>query len=364
MSALYYLLGAVAKLNARMWRYRINLLPLNFLAIGLMIIGGFGTLTDTVEGMHNASTPIDVTVAQIHDSPRLAQDYVTVKGRDIPEALYEYGDKADDGHITRVEKSWSPLLDRESNRVLLVQRPGKLSGGADHEASITGMLRELSTDLRSSLAAQHDTISGVPVETRYMLVADAKPASPIVSAVFTGLLFAAAALFLFVSIMRNTIFQRMSLGTPLTKVRSEPPIKVGTTGTFTLKQPGKTVEKRFVDMPSILAHNDDGNPALFSNIDASSKFFGVTTTKMSGIWTVAIDAGSVRDAQVGFLYWGLKRLPALRFAYSESGRLNRQAIITAESLQVLDSAVSLLTTAPVAAPPSQPRTSPGVGQVK
>ncbi|HKW10328.1 MAG TPA: hypothetical protein VJO33_08105 [Gemmatimonadaceae bacterium] len=364
MSALYYVLGVVAKMNSSMWRYRINFLPINMLAIGLMLFAGLGTLTDALESMHNASAPMSVSVAQIHDNASVAQNYVTVTGLDIPNAVFEYGDKGTSGRITTVQKSWSPLLDRESHRILLVQRPGKLSGGKPHEGTITGMLRGLSTDIRNSLATHNDTIEGIPVETRYMLVAGERPAGSIGSAVFTVLLFGVAALFLFSWIARDTIFQRVSLGTPLTRVRSEPPIKVGTTATFALNQSGKSVEKRFVDMPSVLAYDDNGNPALFSNIDASSKFMGVTTSKQAGIWSVAIDAGSVRDPQVGFLYWGTKRRPALRFGYTADGRVKRRAVITAESLQVLDSAVALLTTVPVAAPPSQPAPAPGVGQTR
>jgi len=364
MSALYYVLGVVAKMNSSMWRFRINFLPINVLAIGALIFAGFGTLTDALEGMHNASSPIAVSVAQIHNNPSVAQNYVTVAGLDIPEAVFEYGDKGSDGRITTVQRSWSPLFDRESRLILLVQKPGKLRGGEPHQTSVTGMLRELSSDIRTSLSTHHDSLDGVAVETRYVLVEGEHPASSSASFVFTVLLFGVAALFLLSAIKRDTIFQRMSLGTPLAKIRSEPPIKVGTTGTFTLEQPGQHVDKRFVDMPSVLAYDDNGNPALFSNIDASNKFMGITTSKRAGIWTVAIDAGSVRNPQVGFLYWGAKRRPALRFEYSTGGRVKRRAVITAESLQILDSAVTLLTTAPVAAPPTQPAPAPGVGQTK
>src|SRR5215467_461219 len=119
MSALYYVLGVVAKMNSSMWRFRINLLPINVLAIGALIFAGFGTLTDALEGMHNASSPIAVSVAQIHNNPSVAQNYVTVAGLDIPEAVFEYGDKGSDGRITTVQRSWSPLFDRESRLILL-----------------------------------------------------------------------------------------------------------------------------------------------------------------------------------------------------------------------------------------------------
>src|SRR5215468_6430592 len=114
MSAFYYVLGAVAKMNAALWRYRINFLPLNVLAIGIMLLVGFGTTTDAIESMHNASTPVAVSVAQIHADPQPPQNYISVKGEDFPVALFEYGTKSDSGKITSVETSWTPLVDRES----------------------------------------------------------------------------------------------------------------------------------------------------------------------------------------------------------------------------------------------------------
>jgi hypothetical protein len=67
-----------------------------------------------------------------------------------------------------------------------------------------------------------------------------------------------------------------------------------------------------------------------------------------------IQPGSVRESQVGFLYWGIRRRPALRFTYTTTRAVNRQAIITTDDIQMLDSAVALLTAtpAPSAAPAS------------
>src|SRR5262245_54715090 len=107
MSAFHYVPGVVAKMNAALWRYRINFLPLNVLAIVIMVGAGYGTATDAVEGMHNASTPVAVSLAQIQADPQLAQDYISVKGEDFPVALYEYGNKSDSGNITSVETSWT-----------------------------------------------------------------------------------------------------------------------------------------------------------------------------------------------------------------------------------------------------------------
>src|SRR5918999_3487207 len=104
MSALYYVLGAVAKVNASMWRHRISFLPMNVLVIGVMVVAGFGTATETIESLNNPSTALRVSVAQIHEDANLVQKYVSVTGVDLRFALYEYGSKAASGEITSVDK--------------------------------------------------------------------------------------------------------------------------------------------------------------------------------------------------------------------------------------------------------------------
>ena len=347
MSAFYYVLGVVAKMNAAMWRFRINFMPINVLLVGALGIWGFGELSSAIEGSHNDTTPRAVSIQQIHDEANPAQNYVAVTGLDVPKALYEFGDKDANGEISRVERSWSPLVDTASQRILLVQRSGSTPGGRTHQATITGMLRELPADVRSGLAAHHDTVQGLAVETRYTLVAGEQPANSITSALTAAVVLSIVGLSLIASIKRNTIFRRADFGSPVSKVKSVDPLTVGGTGTFALEQEGKTIEKRFVAMPALLAHLDNGNPALFSNIDASSRFMGITTSKRAGVWTLAIDTGSVQALRVGHLYWGAARRPALRFSYTSGGK-RRDAVISTDDTKMLDAAVALLTTAPAA----------------
>ena len=345
MSAFYYVLGVVAKMNASMWRYRINFMPINVLLVGALGIWGFGELSSAIEGSHNDTTPVAVSIQQIHDESNPPQNYVAVTGLDVPVAVFEFGDKAENGEISRVERSWAPLVDTASQRMLLVQRSGKTPGGRAHQATVTGMLRELPADVRKGLAADHDSIQGLPVETRYTLVAGERPADSMTSALTAAVILSVVALFVIATMRRNTIFRRVDFGSPVSKVKSVDPLTVGATGTFALEQEGKTIEKRFVAMPALLAHLDNGNPALFSNIDASSRFMGITTSKRAGVWTLAVDRGSVQALQVGYLYWGAARRPALRFSYTSAGA-KRQAVISTGDTRMLDAAVALLTTAP------------------
>src|SRR6476620_6362732 len=195
MSAFHYVLGVVAKMNASMWRFRINFMPINVLLIGALGVWGFGELSSAIEGSHNDTTPLAVSVQQIHDETSPAQTYVAVTGLDIPSALFEFGNKGADGEITSVERSWAPLVDTVSQRILLVQRSGKTPGGVAHTATIAGMLRELPGDVRKGLAAHHDSLQGLPVETRYTLVAGEQPADSMTSALTAAVVLSIVALF-------------------------------------------------------------------------------------------------------------------------------------------------------------------------
>src|SRR4029079_11048972 len=105
------------------------------------------------------------------------------------------------------------------------------------------------------------------VERRSPLVAGEEPANSMTSALTAAILLGLVALFVIATIKRNTIFRGANFGAPVAKVKTVDPLKVGATGTFALEQEGKTIEKRFVAMTALLAHLDNGNPALFSNID-------------------------------------------------------------------------------------------------
>src|SRR5206468_2819923 len=118
MSALYYVLGAVAKMNASMWRYRINFLPINVLVVGLLVYGGVASLTSAIESMHNASSPLSVSVGQIHDDASRVQNYVAVTGLDVPIAVYQYESTSAGGEVRTIERSWAPVLDRDNPRIL------------------------------------------------------------------------------------------------------------------------------------------------------------------------------------------------------------------------------------------------------
>lgn len=343
MVVLYFVLGAISRLNERLWRFRVNLIPINIALVGLMVVFGSVTLSAAIDGARNSSTPTRVTLAQIRDNAEIPQDYVTVTGVDIPVAAYEHGTAGKNGELTKVDKSWSPLVDPENDWILLVQRAGKLAGGAPRVVTITGMLRPLDGELRKSLAADQNAIDGVSVGTRRMLVADSRPPDPMSNVMWSSGLFGIAALFGVVMALRNTIFQPTDRNPIAMALVDAEPVKVGATGTFALEQDDKQFRQRFINIPALFSHLADGQVAMFSNIDASSRLMGFVMSKRAGIWVMSIAPGSVRNIELGRLYWGFSRRQAIRFAYTDAmDAKQRQAVVTAETEKGLAAAMALL----------------------
>jgi hypothetical protein len=106
--------------------------------------------------------------------------------------------------------------------------------------------------------------------------------------------------------------------------------------------------QRFVDVPAVVSLHE-GSPVIASNIDASRRFMGITTSKRSGIWVMPIAAGSITDRAFGYLYFGLSRRHAFSFSYVDrTDGKRRQAVITADDPATVDRAVALLGTTPAA----------------
>ena len=339
MRIVNHLLGALAKTNSALWRYRINFIPLNLALAILLGALGIASLESTTDALRNAEAPSTVSLEQIRANA-INQNYVSVSGVSVPEAVYEYGNKGADGKLTSVDKSWYPLVDAENQRVLLVQHVGPVGSGDASVKTVEGMLRDLDTSLATKLAAERYEIDGFPVEQRYMLVEGEAPGSPWLYGIATAAIGGVLACGAIVTVKRNTIFQPSGRqASSLPDADPAEAARVSVTGDLGLDE--KTV-KSFVEMPAMLVVRD-GTPVIASNIDASSRFMGFTTKQRSGIWVMAIAAGTVSEGEFGHVFYGLARRNAFRFSYTDSvARKKRRAIIASDDPAMLDRAVSML----------------------
>lgn len=352
MRILHHCLGAIAKTNLALWRYRVNFVPLNVIALGVLAFVGFQSFTATIDALANSGAPPEVSLAEIRLAS-MSQHYVRVAGMAIPEAVFEFGDKDSNGTIKNPERVWFLLMDEASGRVLLVQHRGRVQGTAATNTTLVGTLRPLDPEVKRSMAATGFQLQGHPVESTYMLVEGETPGSASFYAVVNLLILACLGAAAIVIIKRHVIFEP-SGSVPAAAATPEPAafVRVSATGRFTLD--GKT-RQRFVDMPAVM-NLHEGAPVIASNIDASKRFMGVTTSKRAGVWTIAVRAGSVTGGEYGHLYFGTSRRLAFRFTYTDAADGTQMtAVVTADEAATLQEAVRMLTTrrAVSSAPPLQ-----------
>jgi hypothetical protein len=232
-------------------------------------------------------------------------------------------------------------------------------GSEPREIEISGMVRPMQEFLARELRPSNFDYGGVQMLPGYILVADETPGDAASWQFGTALSGGVALIFGLMLVKRNTIFVPGGAaedsgdgGADLTTL--------GATGTFLFDKH----KQRFMNVPAVIGTLDNGDVALFANVDASSAFMGVTYAQRAGIWTLPIASGSIQNLQDGVLYYGTKVMPAVRFSYKEPGtNTSRTAVVTATSAtacRLLTSALSSGSTSQAAPAPekSQPPAKP------
>ena len=149
-------------------------------------------------------------------------------------------------------------------------------------------------------------------------------------------------LFLLSSLMQHTIFQRTS-GAAKSPTFAPPAMQAATqdaspfsshevapavapspaeNGRADIRMTGRLrlhekLAQRFIDVPVSPVHLEDGAFAFASNIDASSRMYGVVTQKRSGLWLLMPQQRTL-SWEEGLSYFGFKARPALRLNYADA----------------------------------------------
>ena len=305
VEGVYRLLGAIAAINERLGRLRINLIPVNIL---LMV--GLGALSavswNSVARVLASRRPPQVqTVKALLATTRFAQGYVAVQGRLMTESRLSFGDY-----------TWVPLGDAETGRAVLVMYAVGHALPADAtDVSVEGILRPVNSAIGQRLKETKYVQSGIPVDRRFMIIAGRQPGS-LQGPLVTGIVFGSLALALAWSMVRrNVVFMPADgmqsggsaalFGTP----SAEPLLVSGT-----LSLDAKT-RQFFNNMPAVVHRLETGDIALLSRINTSSTFFGVKTKDQTGMWMLPMRPGSITDAQSGYLFWGFSKMRATRFRF-------------------------------------------------
>lgn len=330
MRTIYQCLGALAKADARLARFRINFVPGNWIVLGFLAYGVYYFVAGAVDAVTNAPTPAAISLAQVDAAGAGTQRYVSVSGEIFPKVIYRH----EDGSTT---EWWSVLADRESGSAILVKRSGNIGTAPAHGLSVTGMLRTLNSAARQRLTDDGAGMEGVRVNLQYELVADERPGNPQAAVALAGVSSLVLLAWLTVMLRRDEVFRAGgNFAAPLAVV-VRPPVPVRVTGQYHF---GKTA-RRFTDMPAILTL-ENGRALAQSRIDTSGRFMGVSTGHRVGIWSIPIQPGTVARGRFGFSYFGWSRRYAYQFSYADAidGAL-RRATIAADEPQTLMMAVAL-----------------------
>lgn len=328
MVFVYRALGVAAAANSALSRYRVNFVPGNFIIVAIAVCIFVFNAGGWLEAVENGAEPRTMPLGQLTPQGLGRSSFIKTSGMLVPEAGFQYGEQDDSGNIKKVKMEFVPIVDRESGRGMFVQLPASHRFGQEpQELEMSGMVRPMQEFLARELRETNFEYGGVQMLPEYILVADETPGEAsswqLGAAVSGGVVL----VFGLLLVKRNTIFVAGAVpsessdgGVDLTTV--------GATGTFVLDKH----KQRFINVPAALGKLDNGDVALFSNIDASSNFMGVTYSARAGVWMLPIAAGSLQNMQQGVLYYGTKAMAAIRFEYRETGsNTARNAVVTTTS---------------------------------
>ena len=314
MEILYRVVGALAPVNQRLSRHRVNFIPANML---LMI--GLGALVavnwvNMGRVLAARRTPDAQPVRDILFRPHPARSYVALQGRLLSQSRLDFAGAEKAGNLILADSIWIPLVDRSTQHALLVQFDAKRAfEGGSQDVTIQGMIRPILPAVLRRLSQSDYRLAGVTIDRRYQLIEGTQPGS-LVSPVANMIIFTMLLLsLLWLTLSRNVVFMRVEM----------PQMPAGAVGTnpaepmllsAMLTRDSKT-HRFFTNMPAILTRVDSGDVALLSHIETSARVMGVKTKPRVDTWILAIRGGSISDVHPGYVFWGRQKLRAVRFSY-------------------------------------------------
>ena len=324
MSIIYRLLGIVARVNENLSRKSINFIALNWaIMVGLGFLLATG-MSETRDALVNGDKPRQVTLTEVLDHRNLERNFVSVAGVLFPDGSLQKTVKHRNSQQETVTGTYVPLLELATKHGIFVERAGQPTSGPSRRSAVTGMLKPIDSMLKNKLMETGGKLGPVPFDTDYMLVEGATPGNGWVWGVLTVVSLALFVLFLLTWFLRYVVFERTrSLPPSRAQASAEGAgIDLRVSGKFTLD--GKA-QKRFLNVPATITKLETGELALLSNVDASSKFMGVTTTKRAGLWSIIVPTENLQSAELGLHYVGLAVRPAFRITcrQANSGKTER-----------------------------------------
>lgn len=337
MDVVYRVLGVAARVGERGSRYRINLLPFNWIVMGLLL-GGLSWCSSLVpDTVNNGLHPRKVALGNLLSDINNPKTYVTVSGAFSPTAGYTL-QEMEDGRPTGDNTYYRILADPVSLRGILVKSDKRFGGSGISKATFSGLIETADSDLQNELEGSGNKFGPVTVDPSHVLAIEDKPANSTWLFASLALLMVAFSAMVITFLNRYMVFRRTSPSlTQDALARREAwaeegqdgpdmPAGLRLTGPMLLPNSGA---KRFLEVPVVAVYVEPGELAFVSQIDASNRFMGITSRRLSGIWMLSLLNGLAWDICSGFIYCGFGRRPAVRFSFTDAGtRKTDSAIIS------------------------------------
>ena len=128
----------------------------------------------TAESLQSGREPEPVTLSRIFSPQPMKNRFVEVKSLLLPETRLRYPPTTR-GLERPVQFAYVAMLDDDHANVLLARFQGDLGHGEPRHVTVSGMLQPPDSLLRRLLDPKRWHLMGVPIERRYVLVANMTP---------------------------------------------------------------------------------------------------------------------------------------------------------------------------------------------
>ena len=140
------------------------------LLLGIAIVSGQAT----IESLQSGPEPEPVPLSRIFSGKPMRNRYVEVEAFLLPETRLRYPPLSR-GINRPVEFAYVAMMESNAANVLLVRFHGDLGHGEPRRGTVSGMLQAPDNTLVRDLDAKRWQLKGVPIERRYVLVANMTP---------------------------------------------------------------------------------------------------------------------------------------------------------------------------------------------
>ncbi len=164
-------------LNIQRKLHRTRVLPFlrADLTAAILLLGiAFVSGESTIESLQSGSDPEPVPLSRIFSREPMANRYVEVEAFLLPETRLRYP-PVSRGASRPVEFAYVAMMETDRANVLLVRFHGDLGHGEPRRVTVSGMLQAPDNSLVRDLDAKRWELMGVPIERRYVLIANMIP---------------------------------------------------------------------------------------------------------------------------------------------------------------------------------------------